>query len=53
MVVSVNGGRYYQDFVAILEEGGLPVYTDIRAAIKSLDKFVTFYTKKSKEIQGI
>jgi acyl-CoA synthetase (NDP forming) len=50
MVVSVNGGRYYQDFVAILEEGGLPVYTDIRAAIKSLDKFVTFHMKKkSKE----
>jgi 3-hydroxypropionyl-CoA synthetase (ADP-forming) len=51
MVISVNGGRYYQDFVAILEEGGLPVYTDIRAAIKSLDKFVTFHTKKNKEIQ--
>jgi acyl-CoA synthetase (NDP forming) len=51
MVISVNGGRYYQDFVTILEEGGLPVYTDIRAAIKSLDKFVTFHTKKNKEIQ--
>jgi acyl-CoA synthetase (NDP forming) len=50
MVVSVNGGRYYQDFVTILEEGGLPVYTDIRAAIKSLDKFVSFHTRKKKEI---
>ena len=26
MVVSVNAGRYYADFVAALEEGGLPVY---------------------------
>jgi acyl-CoA synthetase (NDP forming) len=49
MVVSVNGGRYYQDFVTILEESGLPVYTDIRSAIKSLDKFVTFHTKKRAE----
>lgn len=35
----------------IVEEGGSPVYTDIRTAIKALDKFVTFYTKKNKEIQ--
>lgn len=43
MVVSVNAGRHYQDFVAVLEEGGLPVYTDIRAAIKSLDTFVSYH----------
>jgi acyl-CoA synthetase (NDP forming) len=49
MVVSVNGGRYYQDFVTILEESGLPVYNDIRSAIKSLDKFVTFHTKNKAE----
>jgi len=41
MVVSVNAGRYYQDFVAALEEGGLPVYSDIRSAITSLDTFVS------------
>jgi hypothetical protein len=40
MVVSVNAGRHYAEFVAVLEEGGLPVYTDIRSAITSLDRFV-------------
>jgi 3-hydroxypropionyl-CoA synthetase (ADP-forming) len=42
MVVSVNAGRHYQDFVAALEEGGLPVYSDIRSAITSLDTFVSY-----------
>ena len=41
MVVSVNGGRHYADFVAVLEEGGLPVYPDIGSAITSLDSFVS------------
>lgn len=42
MVVSVNAGRHYGDFVALLEEGGLPVYTDIRSAIQALDRFVEY-----------
>lgn len=42
MVVSVNAGRHYGDFVAALEEGGLPVYPDIRSAITSLDCFVSY-----------
>jgi acyl-CoA synthetase (NDP forming) len=42
MVVSVNAGRYYADFVALLEEGGLPVYGDIRSAIASLDTYVSY-----------
>ena len=42
MVVSVNAGRYYADFVSVLEEGGLPVYADIRSAIASLDTFVSY-----------
>ena len=41
MVVSVNAGRHYADFVAALEEGGLAVYPDIRSAITSLDTFVS------------
>lgn len=49
IVVSVNAGRHYQDFVSILEENGLPVYTDIRSAIKSLDKFVSYHMKKKSE----
>ena len=46
MVVSVNAGHHYEAFVSILEEHGLPVYTDIRAAIKSLDTFVTWSVKE-------
>jgi acyl-CoA synthetase (NDP forming) len=42
MVVSVNAGRHYADFVTALEEGGLPVYPDIRSAITSLDAFVSY-----------
>ncbi len=48
MVISVNAGRYYQDFVAVMEEKGLPVFGDIRSAIKSLDKFVTFHLGKKR-----
>ncbi len=43
MVVSVNAGRHYADFIAVLEEGGLPVYEDIRSAITSLDAFVAYH----------
>jgi acyl-CoA synthetase (NDP forming) len=46
MVVSVNAGRHYSDFVAALEEGGLPVYPDIRSAITSLDVFVSYCVEK-------
>lgn len=46
MAVSVNAGRYYQEFVSIMEGNGLPVYNDIRSAIKSLDAFVSFHTEK-------
>ncbi len=42
MVVSVNAGRHYGDFVAVLEEGGLPVFPDIRSAVTSLDTFVSY-----------
>jgi acyl-CoA synthetase (NDP forming) len=47
VVVSVNAGRYYADFVALLEEGGLPVYADIRSAIASLDTFVSHRLARS------
>jgi acyl-CoA synthetase (NDP forming) len=45
MVISVNAGQYYQEFVAILESNGLPVFSDIRSAIKSLDRFVSYHLK--------
>jgi len=45
MVVSVNAGRYYSNFVYLLEDGGLPVYADIRSAIASLDTFVAYHLR--------
>jgi acyl-CoA synthetase (NDP forming) len=50
IVISVNAGRYYADFVAALEEGGLPVYPDIRSAITSLDSFVSYCV--GRKLQG-
>ncbi|MGE5581742.1 MAG: acetate--CoA ligase family protein [Bacillota bacterium] len=47
IVISVNAGRYYQEFISIMEQNGLPVYTDIRSAIKSLDRFVTYHVLKN------
>ena len=46
MVVSVNAGRYYGDFVASLEEGCLPVFSDITSAITSLDTFVSYNLRR-------
>jgi acyl-CoA synthetase (NDP forming) len=48
MVVSVNAGRYYGNFVSRLENGGLPVYADIRSAIASLDTFVAYHLRKTE-----
>jgi len=44
MVISVNAGSYYSEFVSLMEENGLPVYDDIRSAVRSLDVFVSYYT---------
>jgi len=44
-VVCVNGGEYYRDFVSIIEDAGIPVYNDIKSAVKSLGKVVEFNTK--------
>jgi acyl-CoA synthetase (NDP forming) len=43
LVVSVNGGEYYGDFVDIMEKAGIPVYADVRAAVKSLERFVKYH----------
>ncbi len=45
IVVSVNAGQHYQRMVQHLEENGLPVYSDIRSAIRSLDRFVAYWTR--------
>jgi acyl-CoA synthetase (NDP forming) len=52
MVVSVNAGRHYADFVAALEEGGIAVYPDIRSAITSLDTFVSSSVGRRKNVPG-
>lgn len=39
VVVSVNSGNRYQGFVRTLEEGGLPVFPDIRSAMRALETF--------------
>ena len=43
IVVSVNSGSHYHYAVAYLEEHGLPVYGNIHAAIRNLDKFVEYW----------
>lgn len=44
VVVSVNGGDYYKEFAKVFEQGGLPVYGDIRSAMKALDTYIAYYT---------
>ena len=46
MVVSVNAGNYYSDFVSLMEENGVPVFSDIRAAMHALDMFVSHNLEK-------
>ncbi|GAB1481830.1 acetate--CoA ligase family protein [Treponema sp.] len=46
VVVSVNSGNRYQGFVRALEEGGLPVFPDIRSAMRALETFCTHQIKK-------
>jgi acyl-CoA synthetase (NDP forming) len=46
VVVSVNAGKHFLPFVQYLEENGLPVYGDIRSAVRSLDAFVEYWTGK-------
>jgi 3-hydroxypropionyl-CoA synthetase (ADP-forming) len=43
VVVSVNAGPLYADFKSALEEGGFPVYADVRSAVASLDTFVSWH----------
>jgi acyl-CoA synthetase (NDP forming) len=48
MVVSVNAGKHFLPFVQYLEENGLPVYGDIRSAIRSLDAFAAYWAEKKE-----
>lgn len=46
VVVSVNAGRHYQALVRYLEENGLPVFSEIRSAIRSLDAFAAYWIRR-------
>ncbi len=43
LVLSVNAGSRYQGLVRVLEEGGIPVYQDIRSAMRALDTFCSYW----------
>ncbi len=45
IVVSINAGKHFTPLVQYLEENGLPVYGDIRSAVRSLDAFVAYWTR--------
>lgn len=47
LVVSVNGGEYYSHFVDVIESAGIPVYQDIRSAVRSLERFVRYHINKN------
>jgi len=47
LVVSVNGGEYYSHFVDVIEKAGIPVYQDIRSAVRSLERFVRYHINKN------
>ena len=49
IVVSINGGDFYKELTRVFEQGGLPVYSDIRSAVKSLDAFVEYHTDSRKQ----
>lgn len=42
VVISVNAGSHYQNLVSYFEVNGIPVFPDIHAAIRSLDRFVKY-----------
>jgi 3-hydroxypropionyl-CoA synthetase (ADP-forming) len=46
MVVSVNAGKQFSKFVRVMQEAGLPVFTDIRAAILAMERMVRFRLEK-------
>ncbi|MFA6508247.1 MAG: acetate--CoA ligase family protein [Treponemataceae bacterium] len=48
VVVSVNSGNHYQGFVQALEEGGLPVFPDIRSAMRALETYCAYSLLRRK-----
>lgn len=48
VVMSINSGNHYQELVKCFEEEGIPVFSDIRSALKALDTFVSWHIKKKQ-----
>jgi 3-hydroxypropionyl-CoA synthetase (ADP-forming) len=46
VVMSINSGNHYQGLVRYFEENGVPVFQDIRSAIRALDTFVEYHVER-------
>jgi 3-hydroxypropionyl-CoA synthetase (ADP-forming) len=46
LVVSINAGNHYLGLVRYLEEGGVPVFSDIRSAVKALETFTRYHVSR-------
>ncbi|MBN2851912.1 MAG: acetate--CoA ligase family protein [Clostridia bacterium] len=42
IIVSVNASEYYGEFVSVMEKGGLPVFSDIRSAVRTLEIYANY-----------
>jgi len=47
MVVSINAGDYYDEFVNIMEKAGIPVYDNVKSAARVLDIVTGWWNKRS------
>ena len=46
LVVSVNASEFYGEFVGLMEKGSLPVYSDIRSAVRSLEAYLDYFSSR-------
>ena len=49
MVVSVNAGDYYDEFVGIMASAGIPVYDNVKTAAHVLDVVTGWYDRRNVE----
>jgi len=45
IVVSINAGDYYDDFVEIMEKAGIPVYDNVKSAARVLDTVTGWWNR--------
>jgi 3-hydroxypropionyl-CoA synthetase (ADP-forming) len=46
IVVSINAGDYYDEFVSIMEKAGIAVYDNVKSAARVLDKVTGWHCRK-------